>query len=134
MDFVAPSQAPDESVRDQRRKPPGEPFVLSIFSPAAYDIVTRCFLELRNQPWDIARIVLQIAVHRHDNIAPRQTEPGGERSGLAEPAVEFHNGESRVILRGHLQRCGGTIGAAIVNDDHLVTKQFLVRDLLQLRA
>src|SRR5205814_6784771 len=53
VDFVAPSQAPDESVRDQRRKPPGEPLVLSIFAPAAHDIVAGCFLELRNQAWDV---------------------------------------------------------------------------------
>ena len=45
MDFVAPGQAPDESVRDQRRKPPGERFILSIFPPAAYDIVSGWFLE-----------------------------------------------------------------------------------------
>ena len=50
----------DQPVRDHRRQQPREEGVLPVSSPAAHDVVAR--FELRDHPWDVMRIVLQIAV------------------------------------------------------------------------
>src|SRR5205085_898800 len=68
-------------------------------------------LERGHQLRDVLRLVLQVAVHRHDRVAPRAGEPRVHRGVLAEVPLQAHRphaGVGGVESRERGQRAGWT--------------------------
>ena len=92
--------------------------VLAILAPAADDVVAA--LEHLDHRRDVVRIVLQIAVGRHDQPAARVREAGGEGRGLSEIAAEADHAQVRIARLQPRQDLEALVRAAIVDDDDLV--------------
>ena len=75
------------------------------------------FIELGEEARDLGRVVLQVAVDGHDDVALSVREPGRERGGLAEVAPQPD--DSHVVLRVVQARQGAErpVGRAVV-DEH----------------
>ena len=76
-----PADAADQPVGDARRQLAGERRVLAVLAPAGDDVVA--LLELVEQARDVGRIVLEVGVHRDDDVAARarRSRPPSPRSG-----------------------------------------------------
>jgi hypothetical protein len=81
-------RSPDDRVEDPRDEP-APPRVAPLRLPAGDQV--EALVELREQPRDLGGIVLEVGVDRHDDVAGRVPEPGGERGRLAEVAPEAHD-------------------------------------------
>src|SRR5262245_43483312 len=66
---------------------------------------------------DVRGIVLQVAVHRHDDVALRKIDSGHHRRGLPEVAAQAHDLEALVLIRDLLQQRAAAVGAAVVDQD-----------------
>ena len=112
-------RARNQPVRDRRRQSAVDERVLAVFAPAGDDVRRRALEHIDHGP-DVARIVLQIAVHRDDVAAAGARKASREAGGLPEVAPEANDTQAMV---GGLQQ-GKTIErvvfAAIVNRDDLV--------------
>ena len=88
-----------------------------MLAPATDDVVP--LLDEVEHAWDVARIVLQIAIRRDDVGAARVGEPCSERGGLPEVAAEPDHAQACIerLLRGELRE--RVIRAAVVDEDHL---------------
>jgi hypothetical protein len=62
---------------------------LSIGSPTAHDVIA--FIEFCDEPRNICRIVLEVAIHRNDNVSTGKFKSRRHGSGLAEVSPEFYN-------------------------------------------
>ena len=122
--------AADEPVRDPRRQLAGEA-VLPVLPPAADDVVA--LVELLEQPPDVGRVVLEVAVHRDDDSPRAWSKPAAiaavwpkfRRSWTSEPPVaRGERGELRV----------GAVAAAVVDDDDLVRAPELVERVDELAS
>ncbi len=86
-------------------------------APADDDVVA--LVDLREERADVGRIVLQVAVHRHEHLAARLLDAGRHGRRLAVVAAELHDAHARVAARdlgGELERA---VPAAVVHEDHL---------------
>ena len=80
---------------------------------------TSARVERVEQLRDVLRLVLQVAVHRHDRVAAGAREPGVHRRVLAEVALEAHDAHARVALVERAQPREGAVGRAVVDEDRL---------------
>ena len=65
-------------------------------------------------------LVLQVAVHRHDDLAARAHEAGVHRGMLAEVALEADGAHPRIVRMDPLELGEGGVGRAVVDEDELV--------------
>ncbi len=66
---------------------------------------------------NLRRIVLQVGVHREDDLTPRHLESGDERRRLAEVAAETNDMDARIALMQRAQRLKRAVPAAVVDED-----------------
>ena len=85
-------------------------------APARRDVGA---VERVEQLGDVLRLVLQVAVHRHDQVAARAREPGVHRGVLAEVALEADDAHARVGLVQRAQLRERVVGRAVVDEDGL---------------
>src|SRR5262245_31804786 len=104
----------DHAVEDARRKRLG-PRVQARILPPGNEIVA--FVELLEEAPDLRRIVLQIGVHREDDLATRHLESGDECGRLAKVAPETDDVDSRIALMQRAQLLEGAVPAAVVDKD-----------------
>ena len=76
-------------------------------------------LDRRDEPRDVLRLVLEVAVHRHDDLAAGAREPGVHRRVLAEVALEADGAHARVAGVQPLDRRPRAVGRAVVDEDQL---------------
>ena len=69
--------------------------VLAVAPPAADDVVS--LVDLLEEQRDVGRVVLEVAVHRHDDAPLRVVESGRHRRRLAVVAAQLDDLESRVV-------------------------------------
>ena len=67
--------------------------VLPVLAPAAHHVGAGT--NRIEQPRDVGRIVLQVAVHGDQDVAPRPVEAGLQRQGLPEVASQLDDDELR---------------------------------------
>ncbi len=85
----------DDRVGDHRGQAAIEERIFPVLSPARDD-VGAALLQDFDHPRNVARIVLQVAVGRHDVAAARVGEAGGKRGSLAEVSAEADDSQPRV--------------------------------------
>ncbi len=114
---VGPGEASQHPVDEPRgQRPP--PRVVTAQATAARDVGAR--LDGRDQPGEVGRRVLEIGVHRDDDVTACPNEPGVHRRVLAEVPLEAYCADAGV---GAVQR--STIAhvrsvRSVVDDDQLV--------------
>ena len=100
--------------------------------PPARDDV-EALIEAIEQPGDVGRVVLAVAVHRDQDRPPRQVERRRERGGLA--AVAAQEGDADVLgvavldLRELRRR---PVGRAVIDEDQLVAERERAEHLVEL--
>ncbi len=108
------AQHPVDQARGQRAAPRVAPGGAA----AARDV--RAGLDRRDEARDVLRRVLEVAVHRHDDLAARAREPGVHRGVLAEVALEADGAHARVGLVQALEHGEAAVRRAVVDEDQLV--------------
>ena len=77
-------------------------------------------VEHGDEPRDVARIVLEVAVGGDDDAAARVIEPGRERGCLPEVPPETNDAETRIVGLKPLEDLKRVVGAAIVDHDDFI--------------
>ena len=111
-----PGDEADQQVRGAGRPSPQDAFA-PVVTPAAHQVVA--FFDLVQEERQILREVLQVGIHRDDEIAARGGQAGLQRGGLSEVAPQFDDAETGL---GRDQRLGDverSIRAAVVDEDEL---------------
>ena len=94
---------------------------MAILPPARDDVVAG--VELLQQPGNVGRVVLPIAVDRDEDLAARQVESGRQGRGLAAVAPQEH--DANVLGIGMLNRLElrrRAIRRAVIDKNQLVFK------------
>ena len=86
----APQHAVDEAARQR-----AAPRVVTRRAAAARDVVPG--LDGLDEPRDVLRLVLQVAVHRHDQVAAGARQPGMHGGVLTEAALETDGADAGVV-------------------------------------
>ena len=108
---------PAQHAVDQARRQRAAPGVVPRRAPSARDVeaaVDGCD-ELR----DVLRQVLEVAVHRHDDVAARPAQPRVHRGVLAEVPLEADRVNARVCRVEPLEHGERPVGRAVVDVDDL---------------
>jgi hypothetical protein len=84
----------DQPVGDLRGDLAGYQLVLAVEAPADHDVVA--LVDLGEEVLDVARVVLQVAVHGDEDPAARLLDAGGHGGGLAVVAAEVDDAHPRV--------------------------------------
>ena len=115
-EIVDAREAAEHAVDQSRgqRAPPG---VAAGRAPAARDVGAG--LDRGDEPRDVLGLVLEVAVHRHDDVAARAREPGVHRRVLAEVPLEADGVDARVGRVQPLELGPGPVGRAVVDEDQL---------------
>ena len=111
----------DKPVGDHRGQFARDGLVLTVLAPAARHIVA--LVQLGQQQPDVGRIVLQVRVHRHDNVAGGRVEARGHRSRLTEIAPEYYH--LHVLRVGGVQFAANldrAVFAPVVHENNLVAQ------------
>ncbi len=108
----------DQGVRDQRGKPAREPWIFAVAPPTADHVVT--LVQLGQQQPDVARIILQIAVEKDEDVAAAVLDAGLQGSGLPEVAAELHELGVGVVFRQRAETFEAPVAAAVVDVEDLV--------------
>ena len=99
--------------------------VLAILAPAGNNVVA--FVQLGHEAADIGGIILQIAVHRHDDVAPRIVDARHEGGRLAAVARQMDN-RKRLVSGGQLvKNFGAAVLAAVVDQQQFIGRVQLAR-------
>src|SRR6266508_6975811 len=109
-------EAAQHAVDHPRRDGPAER-ILAREAPAACDVVAG--LDRLDETRDVLRLVLQVSVHRHDDVAACAGEAGVHGWVLAEVALEAHGAYPRIGGVEALERRERAVGRAIVDEDQL---------------
>ena len=112
---------PDQPVAQPARRLANQRVVLAVLAQAEHGVVT--LRQLLQQHRDVGRVVLQVAVHRHEHVALRPVDAGPQRRRLAEVAPHLDHLDARVGRRQLLQHREGAVHAAVVDEQDLVIVQ-----------
>ena len=108
----------DHPVRERRGQPAPQQGIAAPAAPAAHDVVAP-LLHDREQPRDVAGIVLLVAVHGHHRPPSREAEAGADRRRLPEVAPELDDADARVATVPRQRPLAGRVPAAVVDEDDL---------------
>ena len=109
--------AGDEPIGDAARQSPLHEAVAPVSAPTGDNI--KALLKAGDQPGDVGRIVLQVAVHRHNDVAPGVVDAGHQSSGLADIATEVDDMHPPVGCCDLAEQLFCVVAGAVVNEDHL---------------
>src|SRR5262249_17532815 len=100
-----------------------------LLAPSGDDVITlfQLFQKIRDLVW----IVLQIAVHRQDELTRRVVEACCQRRSLPEIAAQLHYQYAAVHRGNFFQKLVGSVVGAIVNENQFKTVANLLHHLLQ---
>src|SRR5215467_9237556 len=106
--------ARNQAVRQPTRQVARQRRILACPAPTRDHVVA--FVQLGQQPWDIHRIVLQVAVHRNDDVATREIDARHHRGGLPVIAAQVNYFDVRVRGGDLVERGSGSVGAAVIDE------------------
>ena len=109
-----PRDEAGHTVEDLRRKPAG-PRILALRLPTRHEI--EALVQLREQPRNLRRVVLEITVDGHDHVARCFREAGSERRGLAEVAAEPDDADVVVSAVQSRESRERPVGRPVVDED-----------------
>ena len=109
--------AAGDRVEDARDDAPSPERVAALRFPARDEV--EALVQLREQARDLARVVLEVAVDRDDDLALGVREPGGERGRLAEVAAQADDLRVRGSGVEPRQRGERAVLRAVVDEDRL---------------
>ena len=109
----------DQPVRDPRGQLARPGVVLALLAPSGHDVDRPVGIEQLQQPGDLGRLVLQVAVQRHHDVAPDVIEAGLKRGRLSVVADQQQRPEPRAIACQFGQHRAGIIGRTVVDQDQL---------------
>ncbi len=107
-----------EHAVDHPRGKRATPGVAAGDAAPAGDVVAA--LDGREQPGNVLGRVLQVAVHRHDDLAARAGKTRVHRGVLAEVALEADGAHACIGRVEALELREGAVGRAVVDEDQLV--------------
>jgi hypothetical protein len=122
---------PDQRVRKSGRQASREGAVLPVAAPAAHEVVS--LVQLGQQLGHVRGIVLEVAVHEHDDVAAGLLQPRGHRRGLARVGPQAHQREAGEPGKLTLDQRRRPVAAAVVDQDHLGGPLEARNERLQLR-
>ena len=99
-------------------------------APTGDDVKT--LVEHFDEARDVGRIVLKIAVDRHDHIAARVVEPRHHRRGLADVVAQMDDADALVPLRQLGCQRSGPVPAAVIDEQQLAVVPEIVEHGKQL--
>ena len=105
----------DEAIREPAHEVPADRRVLPRAAPSRAHVET--FAEPREQQRNVFRIVLQVRIHRNDDLARCEIEARLHGRGLSEVAAEVNDLEARMLRCHFVEQCGTAVGAAVVDED-----------------
>src|SRR5262249_40130961 len=101
------------------------PTIFSIGSPTGDNVVT--LIEFFEQPRNICRIILQVGVHRDENVAPRIVDPGTHCRGLSVVASERNDSNAVIGLGYAPQSIKTSVAGAVVDIDDFKATAHLIK-------
>src|SRR5262245_53235427 len=113
----------EQPIRHCRRQIPREEVVLPLPPPSRNDVLSACE---RKHLGNIARIVLQVAIERDDELPASFGKSRRKSSSLPEVAGEANDRHMSVLRLNSCQLVEGRIRAAVVDEDHLVRHAELI--------
>ena len=108
----------DEAVRHAAQEVAPDRVVLPVLSPTRDQVVS--LAELGDHLADIRRVILQVAVHRDDDLPAGVGEAGLHGGRLAVIAPEMDGLQAWVGGACLVEARGGRIDAAVIDEEHLV--------------
>ena len=102
---------------NQREKSRLQERVVAPRLPARDEV--EALVELREQLRDLGRVVLEVGVDRHDDVAARLEETGLKRGRLAEVAPEVDDDDVRRLVVEPREHVHAPVGGAVVDEDDL---------------
>jgi hypothetical protein len=102
-----------EHIRGARGDAAQEEVVSTLCAPAADDIVS--LFQLREEVGDLLRVVLEVTVHRQDEVSLGVIEAGCKSGGLTEVATELYDEYTAVYCRDLLEEPVGSVAGAVVD-------------------
>ena len=103
--------------------------VLAVLAPAADDVVA--LVQLGQELGNLGRVVLEVAVHGNDDLAPGLVETRLQGRRLAEVAAELDQDDVVILFIDLLEGGVGSVRAAVVDEDQLVGPAGLVQNVLE---
>ena len=85
--------------------------------PAGHEV--EALVELREELRDLGRIVLEVGVDRHDDLAARLEEAGLQRGRLPEVPAQADDHDVRVLVVEPGEDREAAVGRAVVDEDDL---------------
>ena len=105
-----PRQTPQHRVDRARRELAAHQGVGSLRA-AARRHLDALLLERGHELRDVGRVVLQVAVHRHDDVGARRLHAGSHRGVLTDVALEQHDAHARIALVDLPQAAARAVGS-----------------------
>src|SRR5580704_7655291 len=124
---VYAAQLGHHPVGDAAGKLAHEPVIAAGIAPAADEV--EALLDFLEEARDFFGVVLEVAVHRDNDVAASEVEAGFERGGLAEIAAEADDIDAVIVLVNVGKNFERVIAAAIVDENELVGLADGVHDL-----
>jgi hypothetical protein len=91
--------------------------VMAVALPARDDV--EALIELRQQIRDLGRVVLEIGIHRDDDVAGRDLDAGCERRRLSEVPAQPHDPDVQMRRMQSHELAIRPVGRAVVDEDDL---------------
>ena len=107
----------DEAVGHDARGVALDGVVLAVLAPAAHDV--EALFELGEQERDVGGVVLEVAIHRDDDVTAGEIEASHHRGGLAEIAAEMDDLHALVAAGDLVEQLIGAVGRAVIDEDEL---------------
>ena len=127
MQVVDARELACRSIEELRGKVLAEDRVVALLLPAAHQIVA-LFLNHAVEFGDLVGAVLQVCIHRDDDIALGAGEATLQTGGLAVVATELHPPDVGVLLTELTDHLPRLVGAAVIDEDDLVGEAVLLHD------
>ncbi len=108
----------DQRVGELGREFSAEPGVLSVASPAVHQVIA--FLQLGEQQGDVRRIILKVAVDRHNHVAHGVFQAGLHRRGLAVVAPEEDHADVRILLGECGESWPAVVRRTVIDENQLI--------------
>jgi len=111
------------------RKTPHNNVVDTVLAPARNHVVS--LFQFFQERGNIVGVVLQVAVHGHDELARGVIKPGGQRRGLPEVPAQLHHQHAAVDRRNLFQQLVGAIARTIIHKHQFEVVACLFHHLFQ---
>ena len=114
----------DQTVRDPRGHLAGQQLILAILAPTDDHVCV--IVELAQHVRNIGRVVLQIPIHRCDNVSARQLNSCRHRGRLPVVRAKRNHAQPRVMPRDFRCDLKRSVRATVIDEENLVFEAGIV--------